>query len=187
MVPGWENSQGYFVNERETLALLIKENCSVGRVFEVVVAQAFTRPHALVDASGLYKIWEPGSRAWSLRQLAATCNLAVNTVVRALKRLERIGLIKRVASKLGTVIQALKFYQYRRKNPNMGETPPPMTRSGDTGVSTVDHYRSASSKIFNRSEDLVDVRRPERMRGGGGSFPKTYNIHPQTGAIEWVY
>lgn len=157
----WENPVGYITKDRQTIALLLNETASVGRLFDVLVSQAFTRTIMVRLPNNTYQEWDPGARPWSLRQLAKTAMLSINTVVKGLRRLVKLGLIRKVSSKLGTVIQALNFFQYRRKNHNIGETPPfskgVMPQRGDTRLAKSDHYRIALNKILDKQASIVDV------------------------------
>lgn len=156
----WKDNKGYITKDRATIALLSTERFSTRCLFEVIVSQAFTRPIPVRNEKGLYAIWGPGSRPWSLRQLAETAGMSVTTVRYGLRRLNKIGLIRYVATKLGTIVQALRFWQYKRKNPHFD--PPfeaePSTHRGDTHVASSKHYRSDSKLISSKLRSSVDVQ-----------------------------
>lgn len=162
----WENSKGYFSKDRATMALLVQELPSVNKVFDTIVSQAFVSKNLLVNEKGEYVMWGEGTRAWSLRKLAEAAYLSVNTVQYALSRLRKLGLIRRVSNKLGTVIQALRFYQYRRHNPNVGLEVPfdkghtSLTQELDTRVSETDHYRCDLKVNNTKISSSVDVATP---------------------------
>lgn len=149
----WKRSKGYISIDRETLALLAGERASVSKVFHTIVSQAFTYKIPVRQADGTFMEWGAGTRPWSLRGLAAACNVAVNTLYHALKRLAKLNLIRRISTTLGSVVQALRFYQYRKDNPNVGKQlafdngPTQLTTRVDTRVSKTDNYRCGSTLI----------------------------------------
>jgi hypothetical protein len=164
----WDNSSGYFAMERQTQALLIKEHRSVQVLFNVIVSQSFCRDIAVrLPDQNAVEVWGAGTRPWGLRGLAETANMAINTVRAGLKRLARLGLIRFRANTLGTVVQVLKFFNYRRRNENIDRDqpaqqpkwgpPPNVTQSGDTRVSTTAPYRSPSTTSYNILESIVAV------------------------------
>lgn len=152
----WENSQGYISKDRATIGLLAQERHSTRSLFDVIISQAFTRQILVRQEDKTFAMWGEGTRPWGLRELAAAAGMCVNTVQYGLYRLAKIGLIRRVSNKLGTIIQALKFYQYRRKNPNVGVTPL-FTHPGDTRASQNNTYRRDSlvdPKIISKSSNV---------------------------------
>lgn len=160
----WSDSKGYVVIERKTIALLQNEAPSVGRVFQTLLAQSFIRPIGVRMEDNTYEIWNEGSRPWSQRLLAEAANVSINTLRKALHRLKKIGLIRFVATKLGTVVQVLRFFQYLRRNKNAdtGVSASQLPRPGDTRSSPNDHYRSASNILQRSTHDLIaDAHRKE--------------------------
>lgn len=162
----WQDTKGYITKDRATVGILSQERFSVDRLLDVLVCQAFTRSIPVRQENGTYMIWGEGSRPWSLRQLASAAGMSVNTVQYGLKRLSRLGLIRRVSNSLGTVVQVVRFYQYRRMNPHVGETPSfdkghsSFSHQGNTGVQRNDNYRSDPS-LLNRSLSNIVVEKEE--------------------------
>lgn len=158
----WEKAIGYISIDRKTVGTLTNELPSVDRVFHVIVSQAICRKQVIWDREQeVAREWNAGTRCWSVRTLATACNLSINTVRKALKRLVKLELIKSVASKFGTIIQALNFFQYRRKNPNK-EVPfeHGVTQRVDTRVSKPDHYRINSYKDNRFIPNSIAVSNP---------------------------
>jgi DNA-binding transcriptional regulator YhcF (GntR family) len=152
--------------ERRTIALLVHERPSVRSLFDVVASQAFCKRIWIRSPGQIgVEIWNEGSRPWALRTLAKIAGLSVNTVRYGLMRLAKLGLIRKVANRFGTVVQVLRFFQFKRKNRNADEDlianqadgAMAMTHRGDTRVSKTDHHRVLSSTLSRSLEDLVDV------------------------------
>jgi DNA-binding transcriptional regulator YhcF (GntR family) len=161
----WSGSKGYYTVEREVEGQLTREIPSVRAVFHVLVSQAFTRPIPVfqnADRQGPVTMWEAGSRPWGQRGLAEAAGLSVPTIRRAIKRLQQLGLIHYVTSKLGTMIQVLRFWNYRRKNPNLeSETvaiKESFTQRGITRGEKLFPYRSSTGDLY-KPPRTVDVPR----------------------------
>lgn len=149
--------KGYISKDRETVALLARERFSVRALFDVIVSQAFTTKMAVPQPCGSgVRMWDEGTRYYSLRNLARDAGMSVNTVQYGLKRLKALNLIERISNRLGTVIQALKFWQYRRKNENV-ERQPFFSHRGDTGRSQTDKYRCLPNDHLSKLTSIVDV------------------------------
>lgn len=155
---GWENSLGYVTVDRKTIAVLMYENRSVHTLFQAIVSQALINPIWLRQPdSNAGLIYPAGSRPWGQRGLAKTARMSINTLRRGLNRLEKMGLIKKVVNKLGTVIQVLNYDRFRRKH--KPPIDPPMTPWGDTRVATSDPFKSSLTQFSNISS-YVDVQKP---------------------------
>lgn len=164
----WKDNKGYITLDKVTLKILEPEPANLTKVLITITSNAFTRPIPVRQPDNRWMIWGEGSRPWSLRDLAAKCNMAINTLQKCLYRLQKLGLIRRVSNKLGTVIQAIRFYQYRRMNPHVD--PPfdkghcaqatPITHMGDTPMSEINHYRSGIKLDSTKLTSYVDVKPP---------------------------
>jgi hypothetical protein len=161
----WENAKGYFSVDRKTQARLVYERPSTQVLFTVLVSQALTH-RIWVDLPGRQhgEIWNEGTRTWGLRGLAVAARMSVATVRRGIARLESMGLIRKVSNKLGTVIQVLRFYQYRRRNSNAcDERPAPATtvspHRGGTAVAKIYPYRRDPILLQRSPSDPVAVAR----------------------------
>ncbi len=142
----WENSFGYITIDRQTIGVLNEERPSVMRLFNTIVCQAHTKTVSVRQEDNKYRLWGPGTWISSLKIMASAAGLSINTVQHGLYRLQCLGLIERISNKLGTVVQAKKFWQYRRMNPHIGNEIPQregafFTRAGDTRKSLSDTYR----------------------------------------------
>lgn len=146
---------GYFSLDRKTVELLASEAPSVSKLFQTIVSQAFTYRIAIRQIQGGVALYKEGSRPWGQYELARAANLSINTVRRGLWRLSRLKLIDYAASKLGTIVQVLNFFRYRRQATGVD-----MTRRGDQRVSKIDNYRGDPKRIERSTHDPVVVQPP---------------------------
>lgn len=165
---GWKHSKGYYTVERQTLAVLIEERRSVQSLFNVLVSQAFSYRIAvrLPLPNDPVQIWNEGSRTWGLRGLSKTARMSVPTLRRALARLCELGFIRKVSNKLGTVVQVLRFFQYKRRNQNADEDRPAnaqLTHPGFTPVKTTNPYRSSLPILQRSLTSYVAVPQPQEV------------------------
>ncbi len=157
----WENSFGYVTIDRETIGILNDERPSVMKLFNTIISQAHTKTVSVREEDNRYRLWGPGTWIQSLRAMAGASGLSVNTVQHALYRLQCLGLIERISNKLGTVVHAKKFYQYRRINPNAGNEMPERASTFfkgkiDTRRSLSDNYRRDPKSTYTNLAGSTD-------------------------------
>lgn len=153
----WAHPKGYFSMERKTMALLAEEAPSVAKLFYVIVSQAHTYCSPIKIAperNARTQLWEAGSRGWSLRDLAAAAHLSVPTIRRGLQRLRALKLVHWVSGKLGTVIQVLRFFEFRRRNPNADRDAPALTRRPGTPREKSFNYKGDPTSSSKTTESI---------------------------------
>lgn len=168
---GWAQPKGYFSMDRRTVAMLNGETPSVSKLFQVIVSQAFSHRIGVRQTCGGVRLYKEGCRPWGQYELARIANLSINTVRRGLWRLSRLGLIEYAASKLGTIIEVLNFFRYKRPATGVHHDSPVLTRPSDQRLSTVDTYRGVLKKDPTVIQRSVDVPPPpaEKFLGKAGA------------------
>ena len=166
----WAKPSGYFSMDRKTVALLVNEAPSVSKLFQVITSQAFTRQIGVRQVGGGVQIFGEGSRPWGQYELARAAGLSINTIRRGLWRLSRLKLIRYAASKLGTIVEVLNYFRYKRPATGVHDQPF-LTPRGDQRRSKVDTYRGVLKKDLKIITSIVDVPPPpeEKFLGREGA------------------
>lgn len=156
-------SIGHFSLERSLVKKLTEEAPSVQVLFYSLVSHSFTYRIAVRKPDNSVEVWGEGSRPWSQRTIAETTKLSINTVRRGLNRLKKLGLIKLAISKLGTVVQIINFYRYRKQGTGVWHTPPfstgreELTRGSDSRCATSDHYRKSIKEDHKKLTNSISA------------------------------
>lgn len=157
----WKNPLGSFSTDRTILAQFISERSNVLKLFQVLVSQAFSRSIPIMDQTGktrTFFTWEAGSRPWSIKKLRDASGMGEHSVRYCLARLEKMGLIKRMVSNKGTIIQVLNYYRFKRES-NCG-VGAPLTRLGYKRIAGREHNTLSLKENSLNSTSLIAARAP---------------------------
>lgn len=163
----WKKAQSFapVAPDPKTIEALKNEHHTVSKLFQILATMALSGRSDYLRKDGTVHgtrviVDKPGGRRWDQRSMAATANMAVGTIQKALRRLRELGLVfLETSRKWGTFVLIHNFERF--SNPRLWRSVVgPPKPSQNSGVSVDDTFTSVP-QVNQFITSTVDVPDPQ--------------------------